>query len=267
METKYTIVNICPKKTFYSEEDLHKYCETHVVPDANFGYYPKDKFVIEKTVSEVFTLDGMLTDISINKELVADLLHILANNFNQKHINFSLHCTPYNSYYYYSSGEEQYFRNWIIEFLKNIKPEHVVECLDVHTNYKLCNGFAIHVSTYNKDAEEEYLKKYNKDHGTKIKYFCDLPNIDNVISKLCGGSVKPSTIDFSTWTEDELEYYNTIGKCAQMYIQFRNNDIMIDSSYYTGRHVSHRQNIPMGFDKQRYNWCIERINGNFNKHK
>lgn len=263
----YTIVNICPKKTFTSEEELKNYCETHVVPDANYARYPTDKFVIEKTITEEFTLGGMTVDTTIDKTLCLDLIHNLADNFNQKHIDFSPNCTPYNSYYYCGYGEGEYFRKWIIDFLKDIKPEHIIECLDVHTNYKPCNGFAIHISTYNERAETDYLNKYNKEHNTKIKRYWNLPIRSNVIHKLCGGDVKPSTIDFSTWTEEELEYYNAVGKRTQLYIQFRKDDIMIDSSYYTGRNVSHRQNNPIGFDKDRYEWCMNCVNGNFKKFK
>lgn len=41
MAVTYTIVNICPKKTFTTEEELKKYCRTHIVPDANYAMYPE----------------------------------------------------------------------------------------------------------------------------------------------------------------------------------------------------------------------------------
>lgn len=267
---KYTIENTCPKKSFASEEELRKYCETHAVP-TNFGRLKE--FLITKTVTEEFTLPGMEFNELVDKDLAADIIHTLADNFDKSYVDYAkTGTTPFNSYYYCSKGEAEYFKNWIIEFLKKIKPENIVECLDVHTDYKKCNNFCIHVSTLDDDAVDTYTQKYNKEHGTTYRSY-ELPGRHAIFSKVCGSGVLPSTIDFSTWTEDELEVYKLFVEPRDLYIQFRDDNIMVDTLSYTGHHVNHRQNNPVGLDKNRYDWCIDCIenglykNGKFKKFK
>ena len=268
MDVTYTIVNISPKKSFSSVEDLKKYCETHVVPDANYACYPTDKFVIKKTVSEEFTIDGMEVDTSIDKNLCIDLINKVADMYDKKryaHIDVCYDITPFNSFYR-DGKTAAIFQNWIINYLRGIKEDDIKEVIEVHTDYKPCNSFAIHINNHVHDpwdSEDPIIVKYNKNHGTKYKSLDTLPIHHSVINKVCGDS--PLTVDFSSFTEEEREYYDEVVSRRSIYIQFRDDDIMIDTHYCTGRHVNHRQNVPSNFDKKRYDWCMEKVNGNFKK--
>lgn len=243
----YTIVNICPKKTFYFEKDLEKYCKTHVVP---VGY---DDFNIEKCIIENINMPGKKIDTSIDTELVIDLCNKIADKLSNIPEHFM---TGWISDYLTASNNKI-----LIEILKNIKPEHIVECLDVHTNYKPCNNFAIHIDTHTKQTEKlkkEYIVKYNKEHNTSYSDLVCTP-VWTTTRERC----REVNWDLTKLTKDEVEFFETLYKPTSFFIQFRDDNIMIDNSYYTGRHVSHRQNNPIGFDKSRYNWCVNCINGIF----
>ena len=265
MATLYTITNICPKQNFTTLAALHKYCETHPVP---VNYNRDKKFIIEKTVTSHFTLPGMEIDTSIDRELALDLVHKIADKIGvNNNIRYSAMFTPYNSYYFYNEGEADVINHWVSDFLRNVKAPDICECLDVHTNYKKCNGYAIHINTMDDDAVNAFVKAYDAEHGTHFTSgnIYKMPLWDTVIHKVAGG--KPTEVDFSTFTSEEYEFFKTCVEPRHLYIQFRDDDIMIDGSYYTGRNVSHRQNNPINFDKKRYDWCIECLNGNFKKFK
>lgn len=270
--TTYTIVNICPKKTFSSEEELKNYCETHVVPDVNCSFYPKDKFVIEKRVTETeeFTLEGMTVDTSINKELCLDIIKKVADKFEENshaHIHMNSYITPYNSHYL-SSKTSNIFVTWVNTYLRSIKENDIKEVFEVKTDYKPCNGFVIHINnqTYNwRRPNHPMIVEYNKTNNTNYELLLDLPIYKRIVSKVCGCS--PLDVDFSTWSEEELKIYDEVFMHCDIYIQFRDNNIMIDTTSYTGCNVSHRENIPCGFGQERYKWCLDCVNGIFKKFK
>lgn len=246
---KYTIVNICPKKIFYSEEALINYCNTHVVPVDN------NDFIIEKSVIETktFTRPGKVIDTSIDTELVIDLCNKIADKLSNKpeYINIG----RLNEYLTVSNYKI------LIDILSNLKDNNIINCIDVYTDYKPCDNFAIHIDTYTeqiKKHNEEYLIKYNKEHNTNYCSIVFLP-VWNTLWDKCSNL----NWDLTKLNKDEIELFEWFFKPTSLYIQFRDDDIMIDPHCYTGRHVSFRQTNPNWFDKSRYEWCINCVNGNF----
>lgn len=265
MTTYYTITNISPKKKFYSEDELKNYCATHMVPA---GY---SEFLVEKTtIEDEFKMSGKTTyGVNIDNAKAAELIHKITDAIENhiEHIDYSMHATPFNSYYYNSFA---YTIPWMLEYLRGVRPEHIKKFLDVHTDYAPCNNFCICIDTRDQKAIKAFCKKYNKNHPNEkpLKVgeigTCH-PFRANVVHKTARPD--PKDVDFSTWTDEELEFFKICESPRPMYIQFRNNDIMIDSFYYTGHHVNHRQNYTAAFDQKRYDWCLDCINGIFKKFK
>lgn len=261
MTTYYTITNICPKKKFYSEDELKKYCATHMVPA---GY---SEFIVEKTtVDDEFKMPGKsICGVNVDITKVVELIRKIADAIENhaKHIEYEMRATPFNSYYYESFA---YTIPWMLEYLRSVKPEHIKKFLSVHTDYMPCNNFCICIDTRDLNTINAFCEKYNKAHpnerpliaGELYSYHYH-PFRGNVVHKTARPD--PKDVDFSTWTEEELEFFKVCESPRPMCIQFRNDDIMIDSSCYTGHHVNHRQNYDAVLDQKRYDWCLDRIKG------
>lgn len=250
MSVSYVITNISPKKTFYSKIELEKYCATHPAPIG------ENKFKIELIETTSFELDSMQVDTTIEKNLCLEVLHKLAFKLNNKYIITSS-CLFRN---YDGNGLSN---NWVVDFLKNLKEDNIKQVIDVRTDYKLCNNFSIYINNHDYNKEKEFLIKYNKNNNSNYKYLNDTP-----IHKLICDKVKnKQKIDLSEFTKDELTYYNEIFLKGHFYVQFREKDICLDTWSYTGRNVHLINEYPTNFNKERYDWCIDCLNGIFKKFK
>ena len=260
----YIITNTKPQKKFSSLKELQKYTSTHQVP-AREGYpfAQRENFEIEKHVVETedFVLPGLSFERTVNFPLFKEICTELIKHIKDNHVRISTFYGPFNSYY--SSYHYEDRIKWFCEFLQSltIESEVQLEILDVHTDYKPCNNFCIKITpVIDQDYVDSVLAKY------KVKTVWDCELRKNVVKKSCGGDCK--TIDFSKFTEEELEFFHKVYEREHsFYIQFRSEDIMIDSSYYTGRNVHHRYNENIILDEKRQKWCLDCIHGKFKAYK